>query len=106
MERKVIPGGLYRHYKNKWYFVISQAQHTESDEIFVTYFPLYLPTPCLFVRPRAMFLEPIDSVKSNGLQEWRFLESDATDILLDEKVELLQEAQALLNMLGLSIVAE
>lgn len=106
MERKIISGGLYRHYKNKWYFVIGQAAHTETGEVYVTYFPLYLPEPSLFVRPRDMFLEAIDPAKANGLQTWRFLESDAAQIPLHEKVELLSQAQALLRMMGLSIVAE
>lgn len=106
MNRKIIPGGLYRHYKNKWYFVIGEAKHTETEEVFVTYFPLYGESPALFIRPKDMFLEAIDPAKAKGLQEWRFLESDATDISLEEKVELLNHSQALLHQMGLAIIEE
>ena len=106
MERRVIPGGLYRHYKNKWYFVIGEATHTETEEAFVTYFPLYHPQPRLFVRPRDMFLEAIDEDRANGLQAWRFLESDAAGIPLARKMELLDQARALLRMMGLAVVEE
>ena len=106
MNRRIIPGGLYRHYKNKWYFVIGEARHTETNEVFVSYFPLYGEAPDLFVRPKSMFLEAIDPVKANGLQKWRFLESDATEIDLSEKVELLNQSQVILHTMGLAIVEE
>lgn len=106
MERRIIPGGLYRHYKNNWYFVIGESTHTETREVFVTYFPLYLPGPALFVRPRDMFLEPIEAGKSIVGQEFRFLESDATGISIHDKVELLTKAQNLLRLMGLSVVEE
>ncbi len=106
MERKVISGGIYRHYKQKWYFVIGEATHTETREAFVTYFPLYLEHPMLFVRPRDMFLDRVDPEKSGGLQEWRFLEGDACDLSLEDRKELLVQAETLLRAMGLSIVAE
>lgn len=106
MGRKVIPGGLYRHYKKNWYFVIGAAQHTESREEFVTYFPLYLDEPRLFIRPKEMFLEKVDPKKSNGLQAWRFLEGDACGLTLDERKALLNKAEVLLGLMGLSIVEE
>lgn len=106
MVRKVIPGGLYRHYKQNWYFVIGVAKHSETGEEFVTYFPLYLDAPALFVRPKTMFLEKVDPNTSHGLQDWRFLEGDACDLTLEERKELLSKAEVLLGLLGLSIVPE
>lgn len=106
MNRRIIPGGLYRHYKNKWYFVIGEARHTETDEVFVSYLPLYGEDPVLYVRPKTMFLEAIDPVNTNGLQKWRFLESDATEIDLKEKVELLHQSQVILHKMGLAIVED
>ncbi len=106
MKRKIIPGGLYRHYKNKWYFVIGEATHTETEEVLVTYFPLYHPQPRLFVRPRAMFLEAIDEAKADGLQSWRFLESDQAGVPLAQKMELLDRARFLLGMMGLAVIEE
>jgi hypothetical protein len=53
-----------------------------------------------------MFLEAIDPVNTNGLQKWRFLESDATEIDLKEKVELLHQSQVILHKMGLAIVED
>ena len=106
MNRKIIPGGLYRHYKQKWYFVIGVANHTETEEEFVTYFPLYLEEASLFVRPKDMFLEEIDPRKSGGLQEWRFLEGGSCNLSLEERKDLLNKAQVLLGSMGLAIVQE
>lgn len=106
MERKIIPGGLYRHYKNKWYFILGEATHTETREAFVTYFPLYEDTPMVFVRPKDMFLEAVDPQAGAGLQSYRFLEADAVAMDLAEKRVLLAKAQQLLNGLGLAIMEE
>lgn len=105
MERKVIAGGLYRHYKDRWYFVIGASVHSETRETFVTYFPLYLDKAELFVRPREMFLEQLPEGTSE-LQRWRFQESDALSIPLEQKKELLARADHLLKTLGLSILPE
>lgn len=105
MERKVIAGGLYRHYKNKWYFVIGSSVHSETGEAFVTYFPIYLEKAELFIRPREMFLEKL-AEGTSPLQEWRFQESDTLSIPLAEKKELLERADYLLKSLGLAIVPE
>lgn len=104
-KRKVIPGGLYRHYKGRWYFVIGQSTHSETREEFVTYFPLYLDSPRLFIRPKAMFLEKLEPGKAKN-QQWRFLESDVCGLELKDKRALLRQADHLLGLLGLSIVAE
>lgn len=101
----MIAGGLYRHYKNKWYFVIGSSVHSETREALVIYFPLYLEKAELFIRPREMFLEKLPEGISD-LQVWRFQESDALGIPLQEKKELLERADHLLKSLGLSIVPE
>lgn len=57
---EVVIGGIYRHYKNKRYRVLSLAKHTETLEDLVVYEALYenqLST--VWVRPTAMFLESI-----------------------------------------------
>ena len=100
--RKVIPGELYRHYKMRWYFVLGESTHTETREEYVVYFPLYLDTPRLFVRPKEMFLEKLEPGKCVE-QDWRFLESDACELKPIEKKQLLTRADHLLNLLGLSI---
>ena len=50
--------GRYRHFKGGEYEVIGVARHSETDERLVVYRPLYNDTG-LWVRPVAMFLEPV-----------------------------------------------
>ncbi|WP_447978570.1 DUF1653 domain-containing protein [Candidatus Nitrospira bockiana] len=49
--------GRYRHYKGRPYEVIGCARHSESEEEFVVYRALYGERG-LWVRPKALFLEP------------------------------------------------
>jgi hypothetical protein len=51
--------GRYRHYKGNEYEVIGIARHSETEEELVVYRPLYQASHPLWVRPRAMFLEPV-----------------------------------------------
>lgn len=101
MEKDVIPG-LYRHYKQKWYFVLGVSTHSETREEFVTYFPLYLDEPRLFVRPKTMFLDKMDPAATS--QDFRFLEGAACDLSPGEHEELLIKAQSLLRRMGLALV--
>ena len=50
--------GRYRHYKGNEYLVLGVARHTETEEEFVIYRPLY-GDGALWIRPRAMFIETI-----------------------------------------------
>lgn len=51
--------GRYRHYKGNDYEVIGIAKHSETEEEFVVYRPLYGPVGGLWIRPRAMFEESV-----------------------------------------------
>jgi hypothetical protein len=51
--------GRYRHFKGGEYEVIGIARHSETQERLVVYRPLYNDTG-LWVRPVAMFLEPVE----------------------------------------------
>ena len=53
-----IPLGPYRHYKGNLYEVIGVARHSETLEELIVYRPLYGDRE-LWVRPRAMFEEPL-----------------------------------------------
>jgi len=55
---QTIQPGRYRHYKGKEYQVLGCARHTETEEEFVVYRALY-DDGGLWVRPKAMFLEPV-----------------------------------------------
>ena len=50
--------GRYRHYKGNFYQVLGTARHSETDEMFVVYRPLY-GEGALWVRPEAMFEETV-----------------------------------------------
>ena len=54
----MIQPGRYRHYKGNEYEVIGEARHSETEEPFVVYRALY-GEQGLWIRPRAMFLEPV-----------------------------------------------
>lgn len=96
MERKLIPGHPYRHYKDKWYYVLKETVHSETRKTLVCYFPLYEKPILLFVRPKAMFLEELPKEKQS-LQKERFLEMSAIDLSMEERDEILKKAQDLIQ---------
>jgi len=60
-------GGTYLHYKNKKYKVIGVARHSETLEELVVYEALYEnDLGKLWVRPKAMFLENIETPEYSG----------------------------------------
>lgn len=75
MTATVVPG-IYRHYKGKDYEVLGVARHSESDEPFVVYRPLYGERQ-LWIRPLDMFTELVDH---DGVIRARFaLKPDTVD---------------------------
>ena len=54
--------GEYEHYKGKRYKVLGVGRHTEADEYFVVYMPLYEHDgqPDIWLRPHAMFTETVE----------------------------------------------
>lgn len=63
-----IPTGVYRHFKGRYYLVLGEALHSETQEEMVVYQPLY-GEPRWFVRPKSMFFE---TVNRDGRQQARF----------------------------------
>lgn len=60
---KEIKRGIYKHYKNKLYELISIARHSETLEEFVVYQALYekeFAKEALWIRPKAMFIEEVE----------------------------------------------
>jgi hypothetical protein len=51
--------GRYRHFKGNEYEVLGVATHSETHEPLVVYRPLY-GAGGLWVRPLALFLEPVE----------------------------------------------
>ena len=56
---KLVPGGIYRHFKGNLYQAVEIARHSETLEEMVVYRALY-GEHGLWVRPLAMFLEEIE----------------------------------------------
>jgi hypothetical protein len=54
----MVQPGRYRHYKGQEYEVLGVARHSETEEEYVVYRALY-GAPRLWIRPTAMFLEPL-----------------------------------------------
>lgn len=50
---------LYRHYKGDLYYVIGQAEHSETYETMVVYHALYGENE-MYVRPLEMFLSEVE----------------------------------------------
>ena len=69
---EVVKGGLYRHFKGMYYYVLDVATHSETGEKLVVYQKLYGGRD-LYVRPLEMFCSDVDKVKYRDVkQEKRF----------------------------------
>jgi hypothetical protein len=68
IHKMALQTGVYQHFKGKYYLVIGEATHSETDEPMVVYQPLY-GEQRWFVRPLKMFLE---TVERDGVETARF----------------------------------
>ena len=66
--RKIVKGGLYRHFKGMYYYVLDVATHSETSEQFVVYQILYDQRD-LYVRPLDMFLSDVDQEKYPDVEQ-------------------------------------
>ena len=75
MERKIIVGKKYKHFKGNIMKVIAIAKHSETMEDMVVY--KHLDTNEYWVRPYDMFNSLVDKTKYPSVkQEYRFEEVD------------------------------
>ena len=66
--RKIVKGGLYRHFKGMYYYVLDVETHSETSEQFVVYQKLYDQRD-LYVRPLDMFLSDVDQEKYPDVEQ-------------------------------------
>lgn len=59
---EIVKGGLYRHFKGMYYYVLDVAIHSETGEKLVVYQKLYDERD-LYVRPLEMFCSDVDRDK-------------------------------------------
>lgn len=72
MERALIVGGTYRHFKGKCYRVLCVAKHSETLEQLVVYQALYGAGE-IYARPYGMFMAEADREKyPDASQKYRF----------------------------------
>ena len=68
--------GIYKHFKGNLYEVIDVARHSETEELFVVYKPMYGDRQT-WIRPLAMFDETIER---DGRTMKRFQAVNETDL--------------------------
>ena len=65
--------GIYKHFKGDYYIAEDIAIHSETNEEYIVYRPLYGDTTKLYIRPKDMFLSKVDRNKYPDVeQEYRF----------------------------------
>jgi len=72
-----IKPGIYEHYKGKLYQVYEVCRHSETEEAFVVYRPLYGDYK-LWIRPYAMFCEQV-SVDGKTVPRFKWLRDSGKD---------------------------
>lgn len=93
MRQQPRPNEIYRHFKGKYYQILSVAIHSETMEKMVVYQQLYAPY-AVYVRPLDMFMSEVDRTKYPQVEQvWRFEKQQEpfwseTEQVIQEKTEI------------------
>ena len=72
-SEKIVPGGIYQHYKGKNYRLIDLVRHSETLEELVLYEALYENSLGKFwVRPKNIFFQDVEP----GISRFRFVQNE------------------------------
>lgn len=78
MDRQIVIGGAYKHFKGSVAYVITLAKHSETNEELVIYCCTASTDnhkPGIYARPKSMFLSEVDHEKYPQVkQKYRFEE--------------------------------
>ncbi len=87
MREEPKPFDVYRHFKGRYYQIITVAEHTETGEKFAVYMPLYgTGERQSFIRPIEMFMGEINSEQyPEAQQKYRFEKVDFSDEIVAKK---------------------
>lgn len=87
VSENTVRKGIYEHYKKKYYEVIDIARHSETLEYVVVY-RMLAEDFGLWVRPVAMFLEPIN-IEGKTVPRFKFITAqNATAFLQQQEIEV------------------
>ena len=90
------PNEIYKHFKGKLYRIVTLAIHTETKEEMVVYQALYGEYQ-IFVRPLAMFMEPVDREKYPKVQQKMRFERVEEIVLIENQPKQYENENALQN---------
>lgn len=92
------PNEIYKHFKGNLYRIVTLAIHTETKEQMIVYQALYGEYQ-IFVRPLAMFMEPVDKEKYPKVQQKMRFERVEEIVLIESQPKQYEDENTLQNQM-------